>query len=246
MRTTLATAIVLAVSIPQANATNFWLSPSNASSAPPADVSGIPRVPSSGSVYLWGQTDPDETLQNWSLHVHTGNPGVINFTGVDVLNPKLGETIFDEPPKDVLRYEIIHEPEPTSDGQSLRHMRGLTVANENVIGVGIGPGAATLDPFYDAVNNSWLLAEITYEAIGLGRTDLWLQIGANGLNNSGGGGGDIDVIFGALTDPALNGLIREQDSLTPEAHVVPEPATIFLGALGLLGLVAVLRFDGFH
>jgi hypothetical protein len=81
---------------------------------------------------------------------------------------------------------------------------------------------------------------------GPGSTDLFLQIGINGLNNVGENSAATDVVFGALTDPPLNGLTgRNMDSATPEACiVVPEPSTLLLGTVSLLALV-VLRLTTF-
>jgi hypothetical protein len=63
------------------------------------------------------------------------------------------------------------------------------------------------------------------------------------LNHQGDASQEINVIFGALTDPALNGFSgRNMDSATPEARmVVPEPSTFLLGFIGLLGILMTSR-----
>jgi hypothetical protein len=250
------------LTVASANATNFWISPSNTSSAPPANAGAIPTLPNSGTMYVWGKVDPDKTLANWSLIIETSAAGAINFTSVDVLNPVLGVVQFPPPPKNILRYEFVNEPAPAGGGQSIMNFQGFTVANSAAIGAGIGPFTTAQDPNYDAVNDSWLLASIPYSAAGGANADIYLKIGTNGLNNQGGSSADTNVILGALTDPALNGGSgREQRSATPEAHIgegggevclpprflndegicIPEPSSVVLAALGVLGLACVGR-----
>ncbi len=235
MRSSIISAAIFFAFVTPSSATNIWLSASETSSTPPTDPSQIPKLRSSGTAYVWAQVNLEKTLVNWELNIHTNAPGVIEFSGVEVPNPKLGES--GDPPKDIRRYEFVAEPPPALDGQSIDSFQGFTVANTDTIGLGLGPMAAELDPLYDAANDSWLIAEIDYVSAGKGRTDLFLQ--HVGLNNDGEGAGDIDVIFGALTDPPLNGLAgRDQNSATPEAHIVPEPSTGTLIVVGFLGLIA--------
>lgn len=242
----LAIAIVLVLAVGRASATNFWLSPSNTSSAPPANADAIPTLPKSGNVYVWGRPDAEKTLINWSLNIHTSNPGVINFTGVNVVNPLLGHVASPPPPDEIRRYELINEPAPADDGQSITSFRGLSVVGETgVLGVGIGPDTTALpvmDPYYDATNDSWLLASIAYAANGGGSTNVYLQIGMNGLNNLSQNSAATNVILGALTDPALNGFSgRNQDSASPEARIIPEPSSVVVAVLGMLALACLER-----
>jgi hypothetical protein len=262
MRNLLAIAIVLVLTVASANATNFWISSSNTSSAPPANAAAIPTLPNSGTMYVWGKVDPDKTLLNWSMIVETSAPGAINFTSVDVLNPVLGVISFPPPPKNILRYEFTNEPAPDAGNQSITNFQGFSVANTAAIGAGLGAFTSAQDPNYDAVNDSWLMAAISYSAAGAANADVYLKIGTNGLNNQGASSADTNVIFGALTDAALNGGTgREQRSATPEAIIgegggeeclpprflndqgicIPEPSSVVLAALGVLGLACVGR-----
>jgi hypothetical protein len=256
MRNTLAIAIVLTLTVASANATNFWLSRSNTSSAPPGDVAAIPTLPPSGKAYVWGRPDAGKTLLNWDLNIHTSSPGVISFTRVNVLNPLLGQITVPRPLPVTLplkRYEFINDSSVSPnvvapDGQSVL-FAGFSVANTNTVGAGIGPQTTVppfMDPNYDSSNDSWLMAEITYEAIGTGMTDLFLQIGVHGLNHQNEASDQVDVILGALTDPPLNGFSgRNMDSATPEARtIVPEPSSFMLLAIGVLSLCASARSIG--
>jgi hypothetical protein len=236
MRVVWLLSIVLALNATSTHATNIWISPSGTSSAPPADPSEIPVLGPSGTAYVWARPDPEQTLLNWELNIHADNPGVINLTRVDVLNPLLGQLTSGTIYLYILRYEFISEPAPASDGQSIMSFQGYTVDNTTAVGAGLGPNSIPFDPYYDSVNDSWLIAEITYRSIGRGMTGLYLQ--HQGLNNLGQGASDTEVVFGTLTDPGLNGVSgRNMDSATPDAHIiVPEPSTLLCFGTGCMAL----------
>jgi hypothetical protein len=247
MRVVWLLSILLALRANSIHATNIWISPSGTSSAPPADPSELPVLRPSGTAYVWAQVDPGRELLNWSLNVHTSNPNVANLTGVRVYNPLIGGTASHPPPKHIHRYEYVNEPAPDENGQSIEGFSGYTVTNSTVIGAGIGEFTASieasLDPrYYDPDNLAFLIAAITYKAAERGTTGLYLQIGPNGLNNANERSRDTEVVFGAITDPALNGESgRNLDSATPEAHItVTEPSTLLFFCTGFMALCSRL------
>ena len=67
--------------------------------------------------------------------------------------------------------------------------------------------ASETDPFYDPDANAWLLATISYDVTGVGTTDLFLQIGDQGVMAPGGDdenattSADISLIFGGGSGP---------------------------------------------
>ena len=199
----------------------------------------------SNKVHIWGLLPEDKTLLNWSLNLRSTAAGVINFTGVDLLNPLLGQSgLFG----DVLRYEFVFDSELGSynglpaHGQHLE-FQGYSVTNQGVTGAGMGPASTTLDPFYDTENAVWHLATVTYNVVGSGSTDLFLQLGENGLNYQGERSSDAVVVFGNPLDPPLRGeLDRYIDSATSDATILSTPGgangTISLSDIGAPGEAA--------
>lgn len=205
------------------------------------------------AVNVWARPDAGKTLRNWSLDLRSTNPGVLDFTSATVYNPQVGS--IPSPPSSLDRWEFTTNGTivaPAAD--RIDNLSGFTIT---VGDLGIGPATSTatnppfseLDPLYDSVGDVWLLATVFYDILGTGTTDLFLQIGANGINNDGGVSADIGVVFGALTDPALNGNTgRQIDSLTADATItvrggpiVPVPAAVWLFGSGLLGLLGFVK-----
>jgi len=138
----------------------------------------------------------------------------------------------------------------------------FTVLGENadvVTNIG-GEKERTFDPLYDPVADAWLFATIGYDVIGIGTTDLYLQVGGNGIVPLAGSSSDVNVVFGGGDDPPLNADddYRETNSATRDGSItvvastnapnvtVPEPSTLFLAALTLIGLAGyrcVVRQD---
>ena len=200
-----------------AAATNIWLSAVgdvNVGSAPPATAGTVESVShgygsNTGTLYVWARPDSGDTLANWSLRVISSNSSILTLdsSAVETLNPVLGDTgspDFD----DIVRWEFVDEP--TGSSSSLNDIQGINIFSVDRTGVGIGPdstGTTYTDPLYDAANDAWLIAQVDYTLTGtLGSTNLFLQIGDQGINNQGETSSQTDVVFGDLTDlPALNG-----------------------------------------
>jgi hypothetical protein len=244
MRHFVAMAVVILLCTATANATNVWLSTSDTSSD--VGVAMAMNLPnSSGQLHVWARPDAGENLANISLNVESSVDGVIAFTGATMVNPYLGNAGPLGGNKDVFRYEFANDsssdpPLNIADPNRIEGLQGFTVSNGSVIGLGFGPGTTALpDPDYDAQNNSWRIGSVDYDAIS-GHTDIYLTIGENGINNAGGDSADTDVIFGDSDDTPLNGEDgRGQRSSRPDGSisVIPEPSSVVLALMGLLGLV---------
>lgn len=135
-----------------------------------------------------------------------------------------------------------------------------------VYGDGLNSAIGEFDELYDPVNDAWLLASVTYDVLGPGETALFLQVGSNGIANLGERTGDHRVVLGNPDDPALRAgggwddalqryisdwEVRGVDSATPDATIlvqgdlrdgfaVPEPSTLCLGLMSLLGAVVLI------
>ena len=164
-------------------------------------VYGIP-----GSVdqemHVWLQTAfAAQNLTAVDLNVIATNSSILNFTDVTVENPEHAAGGCAISPNGC-RWEFTHLPSPSgvSDNEVIG-FNGINFQN----GVGIGDVAASVpDAQYDATANAWFFATLTYDVVGIGSTDLFLQIGDNGVAAEGADLIDVDVRFGGGTDPTLN------------------------------------------
>lgn len=229
-RVSLLSALLLVTAVP-AGGTEVWLSSSGtfeSGSMPPADPSAIPKVfyssdDSLGSLFVWARPDSGKTLQNWALRVQSTDSNILSLSGssVETFNPVLGNSGTPDF-LNIVRWE--HVGEPSEGTTELADLQGFTVAEEAREGVGIGPnGTGTIynDPFYDAVHDTWLLGRIDFALHSvIGQTEIFLEIGAAGFNNTGESSSSTSVVFGASTDTALNGATdRLVSSSTAEAVV---------------------------
>ncbi len=222
--TRILSAVVLSMLVAYpAFATSFWLSPfgTEEGSTQPTSLGEVPTLynfatQTTGSVYIWAQTDPNQTLKNWSLRVESTDPNTLTFTTSTVYNPELFTS------NDV-RWE--YTIEPTSSSETSDDFMGLTLTNDpNNLGHGIGPNTPTVDSDYYGPNDgsgSWLLAMLDYTILtSSGTTELFLQIGALGLNNVGQSSSETNVIFGHVGDSVGNAHDnREVSSSDPDAYV---------------------------
>ncbi len=225
MRYLLFALIALATSTEWLLATNIWLSTSDVGSA----LGEVPFVESDTGhrdqrIHVWARPDPEKTLRSWSLNLRSTNEGVIELTGIEVLNPVLAEPGLAGKP--VARYELTGDEDQIVNPNLIQDLTGFSALNVDVQGAGIGPATKPVDPFYDPVNDAWLLASATYDVVGPGQTELFLQIGSNGIVNQNEETGDQYVVFGDAGDPALNaesqkhGGHRNMDSATADAVIV--------------------------
>jgi len=251
MRNILAVCVIVALTAMNANAIEIWLSDvGTVGGGVSQGVANVSAAAGANSVYVWRRPDAEKTLTNIALNVRSTDDGIIDFTGVTMFNPTLLDigVVF-------ARYEFKNDSSqglvPSADGNRMDNISGFTVANTDVIGKGMGSWSVGQgDAYYDAAADAFLIAQLDYNAVGAldSTTDLYLQINENGINHEGESSADAEVVFGAASDPALNGNNdRGVDSLTADATltigeggpIIPEPSTVLLAMLGLVGL-------GFH
>jgi len=203
--------------------TLFWINASSSDAGSP----GIGSLDAAGGTgYIWGRPDGGETLADLSLNL-VSDSAAVELTGVNTLNPVIAANVG-FPPKDVVRYEF--DSPGTVSASAATGFGGFSVTNQDRIGFGMGPNtgasapAGFQDPNYDVANDAFLIASFDYSTMGdVSNAGLWLQIGSNGLFNAGGRSADVNVVFGDLGDPALNGASdREVNSATVDAVFVGE------------------------
>ena len=164
-------------------------------------VYGIP-----GSIdqemHVWLQTAfAAQNLTAVDLNMIATNLSVLSFTGVTVENPEHDPSGCTNSPNDC-RWEFTHQsPALAVSDNEVIGFNGINFQN----GAGIGDvGASIPDAQYDATANAWFFATLTYNVVGIGSTDLFLQIGDNGVAAEGADLIDVEVRFGGGTDPTLN------------------------------------------
>lgn len=234
---------------------HFWLSASDQSS-PVGGNPNISHVLSNTSqdIFLWARPAPtsetsppapldvsnaDElkVLQNFSLNLRSTNPGVISLVSVDVFNNV--SHMFGG--ADAYRFEEISDSSiPEVDGgvvpdsDRIADFQGFTIyyVDSQHLGLGNVP-FPYVDQRFDDTNVSWLVAKISYTIgpdVGLsaGKTELFLEIGQNGINHVGETAANADIVFGDLSDPPINGAVENRGAFdvhpltreqTPDATV---------------------------
>ncbi|OHB75098.1 MAG: hypothetical protein A2W31_00365 [Planctomycetes bacterium RBG_16_64_10] len=249
MRNVLVAATVLVLVPMNVQATNIWLS--DVGTVGGGVTIGVPEleVLGAGELFIWTRPAQDQTLLNISLNVHTTTQGAIDLTGVTIYNPILAEGVTTT----TARYEYVKDShasgddaylrvDPEANPSRLQNFGGFSVFGLDKIGVGIGPNSTSLDAYYDAQADAWLLGALSYDVVGPpgSTTDLFLQIGNSGMTDSSMSSANVNVVFGSADDPALSALTqREQDSNTADARMtvgIPEPSALLLAVLAGLGL----------
>ncbi|MCA9259312.1 MAG: hypothetical protein KDA61_08940, partial [Planctomycetales bacterium] len=96
-------------------AANIWLTPAGAPSGAPQTLMQSVYVPSGGTTTaaldVWALPDAGKTLEQLSLNVQSTNSAVLDFLGVDVLNPNLG--VQDGSGKQRKRFEFTQDSAST-------------------------------------------------------------------------------------------------------------------------------------
>lgn len=201
VRCLLTVALLLQLVSPVA-ATQFWLSPyGNVLGSTPPSFGKVPKLNNflsqpSGSLYVWAKPDSGKTLKNWSLRLRSTVANVLDFSTATVYNPVLD----DSGPKDEVRWEIVVDPNSSSNVSE--DFMGFTVTDDQVVGKGIGPATTSDDDYYFG-SNAWLLAKIDFKPKAVGTTNVFLEIGTLGLNNAGETSGQTSVLFGYVGDASF-------------------------------------------
>jgi hypothetical protein len=197
-------------------AVNIWLSKTGSVSpgSPfPANLAAVPvfqpYLAGTGTIFVWGRPDAGESLVNLSLNLVAetqpicnpgcSTPNAIAFTSATIFNPVFVPV--------VRRFEYVYDstvnPPVPITANRVDGMGGFTVLNGGIPAVGVGSPA---DSLRDAANNSWLIAQVNYNAFATGvnsETHLYLEIGPIGMNYDGESTDFHSVIFGDASDVAL-------------------------------------------
>lgn len=227
--------IIVAVGASGAPCIEFWLSETDAvdgSVTQSNPTSLLDEGAENQQLHIWVRPDATLTLKNFSLNLRAARPGIIEFTDVVVHNPQLVPGGIGNP---VHRFEFA-TGEPNTPGQDpidpafpeiVSDFTGFTVSNFEQNGAGLGPATQPVDNLYDSVADAFLLATVDYNLLGLGGTELFLQIGKQGLNQIENGiqrpSASEEVVFGGSVppDPSLNGQDdRGTDSATADGAIV--------------------------
>jgi hypothetical protein len=209
-RFAIAVAAILAVQGSARGAVNIWLSgvgSASVGSAFPTSTGELPVfepfVGTVQTVYIWGRPDAGKSLENLSLNLVAATLPVaeaIVFTNVTLYNDPF-------PASSTRRFEYVDDssasPPLPIEPNRIDGIEGLRIFG-GASYVGIGSGA---DPDYSAVNSAWLIGEVSYIVFptGVGTvTQLFLEVGAIGLNHTGEATTAADVILGHATEEPLN------------------------------------------
>jgi hypothetical protein len=181
-----------------AAAINIWLSPVGSANGTVTlsnqhDV--VLPTATNREIHIWVRPDVGETLANVSLNLKSTNPGVIEFVDLELHNPLLATQPPPLPATPIHRFEF-SVSQTTIEPDFIQRFGGFSVTNQQRIGAGMGPSTVSLDPLYDDTGDAFLLATATYDVLGLGTTDLYLQIGSLGMNQVSQGNADAHVVFG--------------------------------------------------
>jgi len=155
----------------------------------------------SGQFHIWLRTN--NSLQNLTaieLNLESTNSAVLDFSSVTVHNPEHvsgGCTTSSTG----CRWHFVTEPTPTSGPDEIEGTNAGVITD----GTGLGAnGVVAGDSQYDATADAWLFATVDYSLSSHGSTDLYLQIGDNGMAGLEEAALDIDVVFGDPSDASLN------------------------------------------
>jgi hypothetical protein len=205
--------VVLATAAVQA-APIFWISQDSASTAP-SNVDLQANAGAAGVLNIFASTDV--RLSGVSLDV-VERGGGIKFTGATLMNPSN-------------RWAIAGTPTVT-DAEVMSLSGG---AIPNVVGGGIGPGAPGADG-----QNPVLFATVNYTANNQGTSNLFLQVGD--LVIADWDGNNPNVAFGTGQPTTPGGTPGGEGPVGQiRVGVIPEPATMSLVGLAIVGLLGLAR-----
>lgn len=232
--------------------------PATPTSIPTAPAPGVPEItldptgvlyPSSINLYLYFQLAENETVNGLAADLVMSSAGHVVSTGtVTVANFTFGTT----------RWNPGRLPGTTGSATKIiDDMRLFAITENGIKGSWNGLNGRPLDTTYKANSSSFRVAAVTISAVGMaaGTTNVFIT------TNNGGGisyaegdyliGQDPETeedIFGQLVNPATTGFGTVDDQVDPRQpgvtgqfadaiiHVVPEPASLSLLALGGLAL----------
>lgn len=196
---------------------------SDSASAPSINVNPTLTLPvnASESLFLWAELGANEQIPGLSYDVVNATSGIASTASYVIDNPLiLGSS----------RWNAVN---PGTVGE-------LVLGTNLVrVGGGLNGGLTTFDPTFDAVANAYRVAQIEVRADAVGMTDVFLQVGPQGI--ALGSAGD-PISFGWNDAAIANNAFGSASSL-PEATivVVPEPTTLWLAVVGSWSALSISR-----
>ncbi len=174
-----------------------------------------------GSLYIWVSPDAGETVNGMGLSLRASDPGIVSVTNHEVFNPTNSN---------------IAKPrwDGVSDGAT--SVGSLLFANSNAASVF---GATGMDPdlfhvggdplaVVDGDLTAYLHSRIDVAALGIGQTDLFLQVGQALITVEGQGAAE-SVQFGAGEVPGISGGTVGATDSEPDGYI-----HVFGGFTGLI------------
>ncbi|MEQ8211639.1 MAG: PEP-CTERM sorting domain-containing protein [Lacipirellulaceae bacterium] len=180
---------------------NFWISTRDAG----PEVQTIQVLAGGTTTFdIWARPATGETLSAFSLNLVSTQSATLDFQSIEVYNP----TVQVLPT--VERHQLVFD---TSEGLAIgvpanyiEAFSGLSILDGSSglsDSIGIGPSCDMNDAHCSDASgdDSWRVATVTYMAGAAGTTtDLYLEIGTQGLWHDGGTPTDSSAVFGLATD----------------------------------------------
>jgi len=178
---------------------NFWLS--NAENGPAAPTLYV--APNSiQTLDVWGRPEAGNSLNAISLNLFAEQADVISFQDVVVQNPEIEADLY--------RHQLVFDSAAGLILQPnlIRGFLGFSFFDGGMgllSGIGIGPSCGQEDAFYCSEQQggpAWRFATVTFQvgaAVGVA-TDLYLEIGKQGVVHNNDTPIDTQVVFGLPSD----------------------------------------------
>jgi hypothetical protein len=197
----LALAMHASVVLGAQNVVHFWLAP--AASDPVAPTLYVPPGATT-TLHLWARPAEGFTLRAFALNLVAEQLGIVDFSQVLVANPPVEGGAAQ-------RFQLTFDSTAglLSDADGLRGFQGFNLFPGGGLptGVGVGQNCAA-DPECTLVNGvpTWRIAAIDVVGLSAGATDLFLEIGTQGIWQSPNDAAepsdptDTAAVFGAAGD----------------------------------------------
>lgn len=214
---------LLQSSVATALEANFWLSTEENGPATPTLYVAPDSIQ---TMDIWGRPQAGNLLNAISLNLVAEQPGVLGFQEIVVHNPEINEGLF--------RHQLVFDSATGLNLQPnlIEGFLGLSFfegGTELPPGIGIGPICDPGDLLFcsdQPGGPAWLFATVTFQVgatVGVA-TDLYLEIGLQGVAHNNGSPADTQVVFGLPNDTPhswnVNAEAGENHVGLPDARIV--------------------------